>query len=505
MALNANVKGNKEAVVRLCETCQTRYDASLRFCPRDGKRLVAVPNPDTRVGSLVDGRYRLQDQIGSGAFGLVYRARHDRLPRDLAVKLLTSEVSAHSPWVSRFEREVRAQALLKHPHIVDVYDFGWDPAVGYYIAMDLLEGEDLGQRLERKPPLHILDIYAIMQQAGSALAAAHRADIVHRDIKPENVFLAKSASGGRPHVKLLDFGVAQLDVPGYGSDELGEGSGYVCGSPYSMAPEQIQGLRVDGRADIYSLGIVLYEMLTGSVPFVGATVREVWSGHLNDRPAPPSSVPGCEWIVPELDAVVLWMLSKDPDDRPATADEATEALEYVRGRVEDAWASFHLTAAGRETARAAAVRGLPAETLEGWSEPRRVLVVDDEALFHSLVRRTLARHGYECLAAHDAREARAMLAAEEAPPYAILVDILMPDIDGLTLIGQLRHLGYAGPIVVCSALTAPTVVEEALRRGAARVLCKPDQLQELATVLNAFADKAPVSKRGKRLKVVRSG
>ena len=202
------------------------------------------------------------------------------MPRQLAVKILSEEMSTDPQWVARFEREVRAQALLEHPNIIEVYDYGVADGIGYYIAMEFLRGEDLASRLERERSLPIVEVYKIIFEAGSALAQAHAADIIHRDVKPENVFLAeRDSDDGGYSVRLLDFGIAKVVRPTTELPDLGElpgvGTAYIAGSPYTMSPEQVRCEPVDSRSDIYSLGCVLYELLTGNVPFFGESAGEL--------------------------------------------------------------------------------------------------------------------------------------------------------------------------------------------------------------------------------------
>ncbi len=283
-------------VKKVCPQCGTVYGEEEKYCTRDGAMLQEGAPKDPLVGVVIDGRYRLQSQIGAGSFGLVYRAVHERMPRELAVKILAEDMASDPQWVARFEREVRAQALLDHPNITSVFDYGLSDLVGYFIVMEYLRGEDLSSRLERERTLPILEIYKIMFEAGGALGAAHAIDIIHRDIKPENVFLAEGPTDeGGYSVRLLDFGIAKVIRPTADLPDLGEvatNPGYIAGSPYTMSPEQVSGRDVTTRADIYSFGCVLYEMLTGNVPFYGSSAQELWDKHMHESPEAPSRVEG---------------------------------------------------------------------------------------------------------------------------------------------------------------------------------------------------------------------
>ncbi len=480
---------------RVCPQCGTLYETRTPFCPRDGAALVAALVRDPLVGVLVDERYRLQARIGSGAFGLVYRARHERMPREMAVKLLTASIAREERWVKRFEREMRAQALIEHPNIIEIYDYGLDPSVGYYIAMELLQGEDLATRIEREYAVPIVDAYAVIRQTGAALSAAHAAGIVHRDCKPENIFL--SAKPGNPlHVTLLDFGIAkELDLaPASLAEPDSDTDGYIAGSVYTMSPEQVLGTSLDGRSDQYSLGVVIYEMLTGAVPFHADTKEEIWAQHVNAEPMPPSCVEGAGWIIPQLDAVILRMLSKDPSERFPSIDAAVAALESVRKEVEDAWARYTLARVPTDEIRGPLVLppapavGTPGSPRRRAVEqaPRQVLVVDDEESIRTLIRRILDSHGYECHLASGADEAVSWIRAHEEPT-AIVLDVLMPHVDGLTLMGAIRREGYEGPVLVCTGLDAPEVAQEALAAGAAGFLNKELDLHRLPEVIDRLA------------------
>lgn len=506
--------------MKVCQTCGTKYAEDLRICSRDGGELQQQTQTDPLLGRLIDHRYRLQDLIGSGSFGRVYRAVHERMPRTLAVKILSEEMSSDPQWVARFEREVRAQALLEHPNIIAVSDYGEADGIGYYIVMEYLQGEDLAGRLERDRTVPIVEVYKLMIQAGGALGAAHAKDIVHRDVKPENVFLAeKDTAEGGYSVRLLDFGIAKVIRPSADLPDLGEitgmGASYIAGSPYTMSPEQVRCEAVDSRSDIYSLGCVLYELLTGNVPFYGESAQELWDQHVNDEPAAPSLVEGAEWIIPELDEIVLWMLAKDPNDRPPTVEEVLDALEYIRPRVEEAWACHHLIprpdgqqgvlsrAFARE--RASLALSTPIFAAEGEALPARldgaqittfhkdrtprILVVDDERLIRSLVRRLLAKRGFEPILMENGEKALRWL-HKNPDVDAILIDLIMPGLDGFTVMKMARAQGYKGPIILCSGLSSPVVREEALRQGAIEYLNKSEDLHHIPLVLERIRDTA---------------
>ena len=277
-----------------------------------------MPDPGL-VGELV-GHFRLVAMIGRGGAGEVYRAEHEALSTRVAVKVLHARVSANPDHVRRFFHEAIAASRIQHAGIAKVFDAGFLPCGRAYLLMELIEGETLARRLacaERLPPARIAEI---CRQIASVLAAAHQAGIVHRDLKPENVVLAPDselACGER--VKIVDFGVAKL------AGVMNAITNGVIGTPDYMAPEQWQDSRaVDGRADVYSLGCVAFEMATGRVPFPARSIAASCSQHLV---ATPPSVRDLVADLPEeLDALISGLLQKRPDDRPATMRDLERAF-----------------------------------------------------------------------------------------------------------------------------------------------------------------------------------
>ena len=271
----------------------------------------------------VVGGYRIESELGAGGMGTVYRARHELLGRPAAIKFLRSELVADASLVQRFFTEARAAGAIRHPGIVEVLDFGHTPDGRAYLVMELLEGRSLAARLaERVRPAEAEEI-AIARGIASALRAAHAKGIVHRDLKPDNVFLVPDRddpTGTR--VKVLDFGVAKLlaeTATSFTQD------GALMGTPLYMAPEQARAASaIDARADLYSLGCVMYELLAGRPPFVGAGAGEVIAMQMFSEPELLEAiVPG---VTPRLAALVARLLAKEPADRPASADEVIGSL-----------------------------------------------------------------------------------------------------------------------------------------------------------------------------------
>ena len=259
------------------------------------------------------GGYVIDGVLGRGAMGVVYSAQHPVIGKRAAIKVLRPEMSASREALDRFVLEARAVNQIGHPNIVDIFAFGALPDGRSYYVMDLLAGESLRARLARGP-LHLGEAASILDEIASALIAAHDKGIIHRDLKPDNVFLVALA-GRWPEPKLLDWGLAKLATPAPGAKRTL--AGQVLGTPVYMSPEQARGGDVDHRTDIYALGVVSYEMLTGDAPFRGRSSLDTMVAHQED-PVPPLSarVPG---LPDELGQLIEAMLAKEPDGRPTLA------------------------------------------------------------------------------------------------------------------------------------------------------------------------------------------
>ena len=278
-------------------------------------------------GTLLGGRYRLQDCIGSGGMGTVWRAQDERLGREVAVKTLTGPApgdEAARQMATRFDREARYAARLTSPHIVTVHDYGEDAVDGrtvLYLVMERVAGRSLHEILRTDGPLPPDRAAALARQACAGLATAHADGVVHRDIKPSNIMV-----GPDDHVTLLDFGIARA---GHHSGDTVTTTGRPIGTAPYMAPEQARGVRdLDGRTDLYSLGCVLYAMLTGRPPFPDGEWAEILLRHLTETPAPPSTHrPG---LPHPWDDLLLALLAKEPADRPADAREVARRLSTLQ-------------------------------------------------------------------------------------------------------------------------------------------------------------------------------
>lgn len=258
-------------------------------------------------------RYRLERRLAAGAMGVVYEAEDTTLHRRVAVKLLNEALSEDERFIERFRREARSSAALSHPNIASVFDYGQDGGC-HYIVMELVEGKDLAALLRDEAPLSIERITRIASQTANALGHAHAADLVHRDVKPANVLVANGDK-----VKVTDFGIARA-----GGDSTLTAIGSVLGTAHYISPEQAAGQPATPRSDVYSLGIVLYEMLTGSVPFTGESMVAIASRHAAETvPTPSDARPE---VPPGLDTIVATATARDPRDRYADGAAMASAL-----------------------------------------------------------------------------------------------------------------------------------------------------------------------------------
>jgi serine/threonine-protein kinase len=277
------------------------------------------------LGKIVDGRYKVIEVIGRGGMGVVYRVEHLRMGKIAAMKVLHRDLASEPDVVARFEREAAAISKLHHPHTVQVFDFG-TAGTALYLIMEYVRGVDLARMIARDGPVPWHRAAPLLAQICSALQEAHEMSIVHRDLKPENVLITRTA-GGRDYAKVLDFGLAKLEqrqAPSTMTDKQ-----QIVGTPYFMSPEQIRGDDVDHRGDIYSMGALMFEVLTGKHLFTGSTAIGVLTKHLTAEPDAPSMRAPKMGIDPRVDHLCQKALAKDPKDRWQTAAELAEAIEEV--------------------------------------------------------------------------------------------------------------------------------------------------------------------------------
>ena len=277
------------------------------------------------ISGWMAGEYRLGRKLGEGGFGAVYEAVHPLLKRRAAVKVLHRIAGSDSDAVLRFVAEARAVNQIRNRHIIDIFSFGKLPDGRHFYVMDLLEGEPLDRYLKREGRCSVANTVQLLRPIAEALDAAHAAGVVHRDLKPQNIYLVWD-SNDETVPKLLDFGMAKL----LGDSPVHTVSGTPLGTPLYMSPEQARGDQVDGRSDVYALGVLCHELLTGHLPITGENTIAVLMAHIIQAPPKLSEV--CPELPSELDEPVLRMLEKKPEARPATASEALAALSRAAER-----------------------------------------------------------------------------------------------------------------------------------------------------------------------------
>src|SRR6185295_17471082 len=308
----------------ICPRCSDLFPDDASFCPFDGNEL--RKNTDRFLGRTIASRYRLIKKLGSGGMSVVYLARHEQIDRLSAIKILRPELSRITEHRERFLREARAVNRINHPNIVEITDVG--ESDGYaFLVMEYVRGESLLVQIQRGP-LPWERSCRIAAQVAGALARTHQTGVIHRDLKPENILLVNRDDGGEEHVKLTDFGIAK--VMGEPTLTLNE---QLFGTPGYIAPEYVGGLAIDGRADIYSLAVVLYEMVTGQLPFEGRGQSDLLLKPLTSAPIPPSK--RVEGLPPDLEALILRCLARDPNDRPHDAFAFQDALHDIVRRLGD--------------------------------------------------------------------------------------------------------------------------------------------------------------------------
>jgi len=313
-----------------CTICKVKYDDSVSFCPVDGE--VLEDDPSSIVDTVLDGQYQIESMLGKGGMGAVYRARHILLGDRVAIKILPPEVRTNAEWLRRFRREGQAARRFRHPNAVTVYDLRTASDGTIYMVMEYVEGRTLSQEMKARGPMTPAEAFEILEPIMSVLNTAHAMGVVHRDLKPENIMMGKSSTG-EPVVKLLDLGIAKMrevaGADGGGATALTV-AGQVLGTPHYMSPEQWGELprdgdsEIDGRADIYSLGLVFYEMIVGKRPYSGLTLHELRREHISVVPPPlHEAVAGVSRFFSE---VIARATAKDRNNRQATAGELAAAL-----------------------------------------------------------------------------------------------------------------------------------------------------------------------------------
>ncbi len=363
--------------MKFCSTCNKTYAEENTFCPEDGE--VLQESPESFVGRVIDGKYRVEGFIAQGGMGSVYRARHILLGDDVVIKTLRSEMRNNAEWLRRFQREGKAARAFRHPNSVTVYDLSSDSGGMIYMVMEYVEGHTLDRELKRRGRFTPSEALEVLEPVADVLDAAHARGVVHRDLKPENIMLGSDGRGGTV-VKLLDLGIAKLtgaaDMHSTRVTTLLTMAGQILGTPYYMSPEQWGEMPrdgnpdVDGRTDIYSLGVIFFELVAGRKPLGGSTLSELRQKHVaSPLPLLGEVAPG----VPEaFGRAVARAMAKDRADRPRNAGSFVDELRAALGlaprrhareiHTTDADSVLTFDSSGREGRREGGARGNEAAT-----------------------------------------------------------------------------------------------------------------------------------------------
>ncbi|QQR91431.1 MAG: protein kinase [Myxococcales bacterium] len=314
-----------------CPTCGEDLAEGARFCAHCGAAVSAAALDDPLIGRVINGAYRVEEAIGVGGMGRVYRATQTNLGRTVAIKVIHQHLLGDEPSVARFYTEARAASRLNHPNSVGIIDFGRTDDGLLHLVMEYLHGKDLALLMQDEGPFSFPRICRILENVLAALAEAHELSVIHRDLKPENIIIQKSRRGG-DFVKVVDFGLAKILEPSATSVTT---PGLVCGTPDYMSPEQARGEEVDGRGDIYSVGVLLFELLSERLPFEDETPTKVALRHLTDPVPDPRVLAPHRNIPDELAEICMRALSKEREDRYATADEMAAAIRQAHDHLGD--------------------------------------------------------------------------------------------------------------------------------------------------------------------------
>jgi len=312
--------------MKRCPKCGLEYLDTTTLCPADGVALETVD--DLLIGKTLAGKYRIDERLSGGGMGTVYRGTHVLMDKTVAIKVLRPSLAADEKIVARFSREARAASRISHPNALSVTDFGEDENGIVFLVMEYLSGKTLKQLIRDEGPLSLARTVDIMRQVGDALKEAHSQNVVHRDLKSDNIMLLSTTSGD--HAKVLDFGIAKINEPEGPIDSGLTAPNLVIGTPQYMSPEQCsQDSAIDARSDIYSFGVILYEMLVGHVPFTGESPTIVMMKHLQE--AVPSVMEERPDLPPAVGRVVARAMAKLPTNRYQTISELLEDLTIAAG------------------------------------------------------------------------------------------------------------------------------------------------------------------------------
>ncbi len=438
---------------RTCPECATTYEDEILHCPEDGLDLTALEPDDELIGRSI-GSYRVTRQLGKGGMGAVYMAEHPGIGSRVAIKFLHPQFSADKKIVDRFFNEARAVNVIGHDNILKILDLNVTDDNRHYFVMEFLYGKPLQDLIDPGTPVPPETAGPILLQICEALSAAHERGIIHRDLKPDNIYLTIH-KGRRHFVKVVDFGIAKLTDPGSGQSTGKTQTGMVMGTPAYMSPEQAGGLttKIDPRSDIYSMGVILFQLATGKLPFPGTSFGEVLIGHL--QLPPPDPVTLNPLLPQEWSAIVLKCLSKKQEDRYQTMEQLRLA---IAGCMEHLGIGHELPlATADEMAMARSNPGMPQET----PAPR-----------------PLTRKPSPRTPAPDPARAHLATPARPTSPPAVVIERAaershVPLIAGVVVVLALSGIGY---MVWDSGKKQERLIAETMRREAERTQREAEKL-----------------------------
>ncbi len=314
--------------MKFCPTCKSKFPTDINYCPNDATKLLNDPEvgpSQSIIGMILDNRYRIMSKLGEGGMGSVYAAEHILLKKNVAIKVLRYDLARKEDVVRRFQNEAIAASRIGHENIIEVTDFGRTPDGSVYFVMEHLNGSALADIIHKSGFIPLKRAIPILLQITKALSAAHSQGIIHRDLKPENIVLIDKADR-KDFVKILDFGISKMLDTSDRAEKL-TAMGMIVGTPEYMSPEQAAGMSVDKRTDIYSLGVIMYEMMTGRLPFLADNAIRILMMHQTEKPARPRD------INPEIhigiEQIILKCMEKKPEDRFQDMSEVSQALIQI--------------------------------------------------------------------------------------------------------------------------------------------------------------------------------
>jgi serine/threonine-protein kinase len=387
-------------------------------------------------GQVLDGKYRISRLIGQGGMGAVYAGEHLRIGRRVAVKVLHANIANDAEIVTRFEREAQAAARIGNDHILDVLDVGSLPDGSRFMVCEFLDGETLSSRLEREKRLSPAQMVPIARQLLNGLGAAHLAGVVHRDLKPDNIFLLRHKAGWSDFVKIIDFGISKFQPLNADEGMRMTATGIVMGTPFYLSPEQARGTRdADGRSDIYAVGVILYESVTGQLPFAAQNFNELLFKIVLESPRPPHEV------MPELDLafsqIIMKAMARNPEDRFKDTTEMMTAIEQWAATSGLALAGPIVTGSGAARLPSNPNIVVPAPTPSNWGATgamtapevkpaRRTPAIAAAAAGAMLLVGGLAYGGYALTRSDDATPVGSAAVDSAAAPVAPKVEAPVP-------------------------------------------------------------------------------